>query len=519
MTAKTTRMMPVDHHGDLGVRMRQVLPQADSRLQLCVRPWYSAGVRIHNVKTGFSTNSSSSHSILFFKSAPLVLADTSVDVEDNRYGWDDFTLASPGAKLTYLGTQIMHNLRAVIGAACAARLATQIVGMPIDPDGYVDHQSVLQLPTAVHGRGLDLEFLAEFMATLRRDDVAVIGGNDNHDDDYAGHPLAAAGRSGLRALERDVAGLGPQARRDPSGYWTLYNRATGARVRMSFDPTAPAPTKAAVPELVDLKITDYCPFDCSMCYQGSTREGRHAEGYWAVDGIIQMLGELRVFEVAIGGGEPTLHPTFGAIVRAASYAGVTPNFTTKNVPYVSSTIGAEVIAYCGGFAVSVGKAAEVELLARSVTGPARAKLVVQHIVGMDAFQTGSVIRACAAARIPLTLLGYKYTGRGAAHAKSLNVRNPDAWIDDVKRAAADDALDVKVAIDTVLADKFYDRLIAEGVPEWCLTRKDGQFSAYIDAVTSRVFPSSYVDHPGIEFKDAASFTAAYQSFGDVAVPA
>lgn len=61
--------------------------------------------------------------------------------------------------------------------------------------------------------------------------------------------------------------------------------------------------------------------------------------------------------------------------------------------------------------------------------------------------------------------------------------------------------------------QFYDRLIAEGVPAWCLTRKDGQFSAYVDAVTGRVYPSSYEDHPGVAFSDAATFTAAYQGFG------
>lgn len=474
-------------------------------------------MRLYNVKVGFSTNSSSSHSLLFF--APdRVPTDDLNDADGNAYGWSDFTLASPDAKMGYLGTQIMQCLRAGVGDTLAAQLASQLVGVPIASDGYVDHQSAWVLPMAWDGRGPDLTFVDELTGLLRRDGVVVIGGNDNMGGDYTGHPLRGAGARIKCGLPTDgpwETEDRPVARRDPSGYWTLYFRRTGGRIRLSLDVVAqtPAPTKSAVPDLVDLKITDYCPFDCPMCYQGSTRVGKHADDA-QISRILRMLADLRVFEVAIGGGEPTLHPEFAEIIDSAAAQHIVPNFTTKNIPYVSSLIGAAVIEKCGGFAVSVGKAEEIDQLATGVTGAARQKLAVQHIVGMDTYQTMRVIDACAAARIPLTLLGYKYTGRGATHAKSLqrSSEQSDRWIADVKRVTTrGDGF--KVAIDTVLADKFYDRLLAEGVPAWCLTRKDGQFSAYVDAVTGRVHPSSYEDHPGIAFTDAAAFTAAYQGFG------
>jgi hypothetical protein len=475
-------------------------------------------VRIHNVKAGFSTNSSSSHSLLFF--APdHVPADDLVGVDgDSTYGWSDFTLASPDAKMGYLGAQIMQCLQASVGDVLAAQLASQIVGVPVAADGYVDHQSAWVLPMAWDGRGPNLAFLDELAAMLRQDGVVVVGGNDNiAAGEYDGHPLCGTGVPVNLALGTEGPGQlehRPVARRDPSGYWTLYYRATGGRIRLSLDPTAQAgvPTKSAAPDLVDLKITDYCPFDCPMCYQDSTQAGRHAD-YDRTRRILWTLGDLRVFEVAIGGGEPTLHPKFAEIVDVAVMSHVVPNFTTKNVPYVSSSVGAAVIEKCGGFAVSVGRAEDVWQLAAHVTGAARQKLAVQHIVGMEAYRTASVIDACVDAKIPLTLLGYKYTGRGARHAKSLrHDPQPDAWITDVKCTMAGRGRDSKIAIDTVLADKFYDRLITEGVPKWCLTRKDGQFSAYVDAVTGRVHPSSYEDHPGVEFADATTFTAAYQGF-------
>lgn len=80
---------------------------------------------------------------------------------------------------------------------------------------------------------------------------------------------------------------------------------------------------------VDLKITDFCKYNCSFCYQNSTERGTHAPLERILE-ILDFLKEKEVFEIVIGGGEPTTHPhlldiIFGAIVR-----GFSVSITTKN---------------------------------------------------------------------------------------------------------------------------------------------------------------------------------------------
>ena len=64
-------------------------------------------INIHNVRFGFATNSSSSHSI-------IMLRDGAERPDDNipqlGYGWEEFTLASREEKLLYIAQQVRYNL-------------------------------------------------------------------------------------------------------------------------------------------------------------------------------------------------------------------------------------------------------------------------------------------------------------------------------------------------------------------------------------------------------------------------
>lgn len=65
--------------------------------------------------------------------------------------------------------------------------------------------------------------------------------------------------------------------------------------------------RASVPELVDIKITNYCPFACEFCYQDSTAKGKHAS-FEELQYIATTLSEMGIFEVACLDGET---PLFG----------------------------------------------------------------------------------------------------------------------------------------------------------------------------------------------------------------
>ena len=103
-----------------------------------------------------------------------------------------------------------------------------------------------------------------------------------------------------------------------------------------------------VPEHVELKITDRCDRGCSYCYMGSTPNGQ--------DMPVSMLG--RVFDldqppygVALGGGEPMLHPDFPEILSAIRGYGSVPSFTTAMKPNRRDVLHV-VNDVVGGIAVS-----------------------------------------------------------------------------------------------------------------------------------------------------------------------
>jgi hypothetical protein len=104
-------------------------------------------------------------------------------------------------------------------------------------------------------------------------------------------------------------------------------------------------------DLVDIQTTSRTfyanGFATHNCYQGSTRAGKHAS-LEAVVSYIQELAKLDVFEIAYGGGEPTLHPNFKDIILETKQAGITPNFTTKNVKWLQQSWASDVMETIGG---------------------------------------------------------------------------------------------------------------------------------------------------------------------------
>ena len=86
-------------------------------------------------------------------------------------------------------------------------------------------------------------------------------------------------------------------------------------------------TVLASPTLVDFQITTRCHMRCPHCYAGSNAEGEHVETGRAI-AVLEELAKAGVCQLAIGGGEPLLHPGIRDIIRAAHELGMVPNLTT-----------------------------------------------------------------------------------------------------------------------------------------------------------------------------------------------
>ena len=460
-------------------------------------------LEILNVRLGLATNSSSSHSIIFLKPGEK-LRDDMAGQSDGEFGWDHFTAASRELRDKYVAGTLYATLNHMFldgkdwdteheAAYAASRaIVMEWVGTTADEEGYVDHQSVYDLPKTFDGKSLHRGFFDAFREFLTQPGLAILGGNDNT---KMRHPAMQSHKQISLPLPRDTSYPLVCRWDEAHRFWTIFNRETGAKFRMRFV-TSPdekieiQPDRASAPELVDVKITDFCPYGCPYCYQGSTTGGLHADHDY-LGTVYQALRELEVFEVAIGGGEPTLHPEFLGILKMFRLNGIVPNFTTRNLAWMKdSTLCGPIMENCGAVGFSVDKADAVADLYEALTAakiePHR--FAVQVVVGaVPASELETIMRSAAKVGFRVVLLGYKTTGRG-----SEVVPETYDWTEIVSRLRKAKNLP-SLGIDTALAATSVPKLEALNIPRWMYAVEEGHFSCYVDAVAKKIGPSSYCD--------------------------
>ena len=136
---------------------------------------------------------------------------------------------------------------------------------------------------------------------------------------------------------------------DPQGFKSVFNPQTGFAIRGELaDGTDPI--YASSPELVDCKITNWCDNGCAYCYMGSNENGKHCQthDYFC---LLEQMCFLGVFQIALGGGEPTMHPDFIPILRVTRHAGIVPNYSTNGNHLTQEIVDASR-EFCGAVAVS-----------------------------------------------------------------------------------------------------------------------------------------------------------------------
>lgn len=434
---------------------------------------------LRNFRIGHATNSSSSHSVIVHKSDKRI-PDRNPDW---MYGWENFVLNDARDKfMYYLADQ--PSLDVAYLDDVAKKLGFRDV---LDAKRYdtIDHESV---GTAACPSGVDPKVWLDFLLS---DDVTIYGGNDNDD---ARFPLGYGfGLEGVTARF-------DRWRQDGDAL-IGYDRLKG--VKMRWSPTAY--DKSTTPELVDLKITDFCGYGCSFCYQGSTKAGKHAP-LTQVKGILRELANMGVFEVAIGGGEPAHHPDFEEILDACMRYGITPNFTSYGTDWVKKLPK----NYRGGVGMSVHKSEDLIKIERAREQLREKKvygvtIMAQAVVGATPENTlWELLEECIARRTPLLLLGYKTTGR-AANTTPAKMNAMEAFLKRAQQAVQSDDLDwyypFQLSVDTAFLDQYGDALDAVGIPEVLRTSPEGKFSMYIDAVTDTCGPSSYAPDKMEPMKD------------------
>lgn len=454
-------------------------------------------MQVTNIRLGFATNSSSSHSIIFSPSLKVGRQyDDSMNCEPYQYDWGWFILDSPNQKSKYLQTAVMQSLVHIFDRDKCIELMCEWFGydwehydryMPCSEtyksdSAYMDHQSAFSF-TEEQLNKTNIQRLDDL---FKSDNIVVFGGNDNEEPPILPFPFdgeTISIHSGIPSL----------VSRSDGNNIVYYNKYTGNKIRVSLDDSPYE--KSTYPELVDIKITDYCPFGCSFCYQSSTINGVHS----SIESIIKiadLLQKMQVFEVALGGGEPTMHPQFDKILKIFFERGITPNFTTFTSKWIkNSRIKSSVSKYCGGIGVSVhhpkdlAKVKEINCLKMFYSNSNSPKVMAQHVVGsLPEKETVNLIKQCGEDNIPMLLLGYKNVGFGGSF-KRFKVNNFPYTLKLIVGSTTDE---YTISVDTALLDEFPDFPNILDVDTKLFTKKEGQFSCYIDAVNMTTGPSSYV---------------------------
>jgi radical SAM protein with 4Fe4S-binding SPASM domain len=122
----------------------------------------------------------------------------------------------------------------------------------------------------------------------------------------------------LRSLRRHgfVRRAGPDAPPLPADRWTeedLVDEATGLRA----------------PLVAHWAVTYRCNLHCPFCYSESGPRRPLGPGPEVRRRVVNRLAAWGVFEVALGGGEPTVLPDFAELLAAIRAAGMVPNVTTN----------------------------------------------------------------------------------------------------------------------------------------------------------------------------------------------
>jgi hypothetical protein len=383
-----------------------------------------------------------------------------------------------------------------LGEETARQVASSLVA-PIPEGAYIDHQSRWTLPGNWDGGGVDQDFLRAIEEILYRPDVLVLGGNDNGTGDGSNiHPLAAGG--GSTPLSRlPTEGPATVARRD-GDHWVLFSRHDGTKIRMSFADDPQPYTHASAPELVDMKITDRCSKGCSYCYQDSKPDGQHAEA-GEVRGWLYSLAQIKVFEVALGGGDPVLHPEFFEFVKLAKRLGIVPNFSTRQTGWLREGDSKKAVEEsCGRVGFSIDSRDDADrVMAEVVTSGFPRDKVSFHFVMGGSYRCAEVLSAASYWRVPVVLLGYKHAGRAKHHCRPVPYAD---WIKVIQgmNAAGCRAkngyaclMAPTVSIDTALAKEFAKELDEAQVPRLLWSTEEGRFSCYIDALSGLMGPSSF----------------------------
>lgn len=315
-------------------------------------------------RKGFATNSSSSHAIIMSPTGNFPKHDN----YSGDYGWDWFVQQEFDSKLSYIYVAIHQQFNSHQALADHLNVSLEKIeeiSRNVN-DGYIDHDSY----------GTINEENAAMI--LHNDVLAIRGGNDNDDipsyleqyQEVDSGQIEMAQKAYEKLLKNGGDSLVIRNEHHHvvanKNVVTVFSPIDGTKTRYST--IGNSEVYLSFPELVDIKITDYCPYGCEYCYQDSTVDGQHANIQTLKD-MAKHLSDNGTFELAIGGGEPTLHPNFSELIRYVKHdLNMVINYTTRNLTYFKMPVDEmkEHLSSIGGYAYSIDEKSDIDRFVKLV---------------------------------------------------------------------------------------------------------------------------------------------------------
>lgn len=438
-------------------------------------------VTIKNLRKGFATNSSSTHSIIF-KNKKEVLEDLNI-FDFNYYERYTKTIASTRkAKLKYILAYIYDDENLV------ERL------LPIFPEikeyfplikkNFIDEDN-FEFGGCYRGALYDKEnqqFSFEHICNIiNNDNIAIIGGSDEQEFVYD--------------LEDTHKKIELPYFDDPKyisfkngNYWIYYKdmyKKSMIKFRCTVQDHELTPE---YPELIDLKITNKCSHKCSFCYQDSTTQGLHADPSL----IRSLVSTLQIpTEFAVGGGNILEHPQLKEIfyiIKNKNKHILNITLNNKDVWCLNHAQIDIINEYVDGIGISVSKNNDIGNFF-NIIDKFKNKYITCHlipeIIGYD--ETVKIMQTLKNTHITnirfnVLFLGAKFLGR--AQNLTLNKFTSNQLKKIFKEYGND------IGVDTSFINH-YESFFEKNYDDIFFTKQEGEFSMYIDAVEGKCYKSSY----------------------------
>ena len=468
-------------------------------------------VYLKNFRRGLATNSSSTHSIIY-RNEDEMFKDMNI-FELNYYDRFDSTIAaSREAKIKYVLANVWCNEKLVellSNKYPEMREYFPLIREEVEMQKKGDYSGK---KFGMYYRGSfstqeSTVFSYDFCCDLIDDDEKIIiGGSDERDFVYEtanGHKEVITpndinydSRDRITKNGNYYYAFGTTIR---SNLYSDY-----CKLRFAFNKETPVPE---YPELIDLKITSQCNHNCPMCFEGSTKDGKHADIEYLKYLVRDVSnGGKQIIEYSIGGGNILLYPEletlFKTIKKYNGYVNVTIKVDDTKTILENEKLLALFKEYVDGCGVSVFNEEDAKktqnfnkLLNYSDnnqccdTSQHRVHIVAHIIPEYIGYKTAKKIKDCLSdykynefwKYIPVLYLGYKTLQRGKTQAWE---KLTDKQLENLFGDSFEN-------IDTLFGQRYKDWLSKNFEYKYSYTRNEGEYSLYVDAVNKTVYMSSY----------------------------